>query len=77
MVALHPNYSKSIDLINWLENINSKDIVGIGECGIDLYWKDNPSLKVQQKVFIKHLDYAKKHNLPVVVHSRNAEKETF
>ena len=77
MVALHPNYSKSIDLINWLENINSKDIVGIGECGIDLYWKDNPSLKVQQKIFIKHLDYAKKHNLPVVVHSRNAEKETF
>ena len=77
LAALHPSYSKSLNLINWLENINPKDIIGVGECGIDLYWKNNPPLKIQQEIFKKHLDYAKKHHLPVVVHTRNAEQETF
>lgn len=77
LVALHPNFSKSLNLINWLEEINPKDIIGVGECGIDLYWKNNPPLKIQQEIFKKHLDYAKKYFLPVVVHSRNSEQETF
>lgn len=77
LAALHPSYSKSLNLINWLENINPKDIVGVGECGIDLYWKNNPPLKIQQEIFKKHLAYAKKYHLPIVVHTRNAEQETF
>jgi TatD DNase family protein len=49
--------------------------VAIGECGIDLYREGNP-LERQQAVFVAQLEYAARHDLPVIVHTRSADRET-
>jgi len=60
-----------------LENIkkNSK-LIGIGETGLDFYY--NHSKKNNQiDSFKKHIEAALEVNMPIIVHSRNAEEETF
>ena len=77
--GIHPhetennNISKNIIL----ENIkkNSK-LIGIGETGLDFYY--NHSKKDSQTdSFKKHIEAALEINLPLIVHSRSAEEETF
>ncbi len=77
MVALHPSDATSLRDINWLQDIDGTELVGVGETGLDLYRESNPPLDIQLKVFREHLRYALKWNLPVAIHSRNAEEETF
>ena len=58
------------------KNIINKKIVGIGEIGLDYhYTKDN--IDIQKEAFIKQLEIAKKYNKPVVIHSRDAIKDTY
>lgn len=78
-IGLHPNNVKDkkqeIDKILNLYVPNEK-IVGIGETGIDLY-RSKDNLKDQIKYFNQQIEFAIKNNLPVVVHTRNADKETY
>ena len=53
-----------------------KKIIAIGETGLDYHYMHCPE-KVQQKVFRKHLQIADKLNLPVILHSREAETDTL
>lgn len=58
------------------ENLDNPKIVAIGEIGLDYYWvKDNK--KAQQELFIKQINLANKYNLPIVIHSREANLDTF
>lgn len=50
--------------------------VGIGECGIDLHWDTN-ALAAQVAVFRAQLELARELDLPVVVHTRDADQETL
>ena len=50
--------------------------VAIGECGIDLHWDVNP-LSPQRDVFRAQLDFAKARDLPVIIHTRDANRETL
>ncbi len=53
-----------------------KKIIGIGETGLDFYY--NHSDKSDQiKSFEKHIDASLELNYPLIIHSRNAENETF
>ena len=74
MAGLHPAYiSKSndteIDLVK--NNIKNYDCVAIGEIGIDLYWKKK-FLSEQKLIFEKQIELALDHNLPIVIHCREA-----
>ena len=51
-------------------------MVAIGEIGLDYHYDHSPR-EVQQEVFRKQLAYAKEVDLPVVIHSREAEKDTL
>ena len=63
--------------INEIENlVSSKKVVAIGEIGLDYYWTKETKEK-QLYIFGKMLDIAKKNNLPVIVHSRNAILDTY
>ena len=79
-IGFHPSevdITTDEDLI-WLEEIvkQNKKIIGIGEIGLDYYWvKDNK--EQQRTLFKKQLDLAKKLNLPIVIHSREATQETY
>lgn len=56
---------------------NSK-VVGVGECGLDYYWeKDNNKIKQQKEVFLKQILLAKEIKKPLLVHDREAHKDTF
>ena len=48
----------------------------VGETGLDLYWKDCPLL-IQETAFRLHLALARETGRPVVIHSRDAARETL
>ena len=60
-----------------IKNINDYEkIIGVGETGLDFFY--NHSEKEKQIISFKaHIEAAIDLNLPIIVHSRNAEVETF
>ena len=61
----------------WLyEHIDDEKIVALGEIGLDYHY-DNTDKDKEIDVFKKQLEIAKKHNKPVIVHSRDAIKDTY
>ena len=77
--GIHPHETKN-DIVSSntiVENITSnKKIIGIGETGLDLYY-NNSNIQKQIKSFEEHIKAAIDLELPLIVHSRNAEKETY
>ena len=55
---------------------SDKKIIGIGESGLDFYY-NNSKKKTQIDSFKNHIEASIKLNIPLIVHSRNAEVETF
>jgi TatD DNase family protein len=51
-------------------------VVAIGEIGLDYHYDHSPR-EIQQEVFRRQLAFAKEVDLPVVIHSREAEKDTL
>lgn len=78
-LGVHPeNVTDNFNLIEdkIKENINDKKFVGIGEIGLDYYYtKENKDEQIA--LFDFQLSLAEKYNLPVVVHSREATKDTI
>ena len=52
-------------------------ILAIGEIGLDYYWDENPDKETQKKVFREQMELAKELNMPVVIHDRDAHKDTL
>ena len=79
-LGIHPHESKNYPDIsaNLLINLQgeNKKIIGIGETGLDFYYK-NSETKVQKISFIEHIRASSDLKIPLIVHTRNAEKETF
>ena len=78
-VGVHPSSSEEIDsesILKLEEMLSDEKCVAVGEIGLDYYY-DEPKKEIQKKAFIAQLDLARKYNLPVVIHSRDAAKDTF
>lgn len=77
-VGLHPNNLDEIfnekDYCELIEN-NHK-IIGIGETGLD-YHRVKSNIDVQQGNFVKHISLANKQKLPLIIHTRDAEEDTY
>ena len=56
--------------------IDNKKIIGIGETGLDFYY-NNSDKDDQINSFKEHIEASIKTNTPLIIHSRNAEQETF
>lgn len=56
---------------------SNKKIIAIGEIGLDYYWDENPEKEVQKKVFREYMKLAEEFNMPVVIHDRDAHKDTL
>lgn len=79
MMGLHPTYVKE----NYLEELAhvetelaNKKFYAVGEIGIDLFW-DKTFLKEQQHAFKHQIQLAKKYNLAINIHCRDAFDEVF
>ena len=60
------------------ESAEKKEIVGIGEVGLDYYWVKNKAIRNQQHlVFKRFIELANELNLPLTIHSRDAEKDSI
>ena len=78
-IGIHPHES-SKDIITSKEIIkNLKEnvkIIGVGETGLDFYYNNSEKEK-QISSFKEHIEASIETNKPLIVHSREAEKETF
>ena len=77
--GIHPHEVKN-DKVNSnlivCEISNNKKIIGVGETGLDFYYNNSDKLD-QIKSFEEHILASSKLNIPLIVHSRNAEIETL
>ena len=79
-VGVHPSDAFGVDdtMMNEIEKLAKHDKVkAIGEIGLDYYWEENPSKEEQKDAFRKHLELAKKLNMPVIIHDRDAHQDTL
>ena len=73
-VGIHPNAASTVLADDWsrLEALAGESkVVAIGETGLD-YYRDRSKKEDQKRLFHKHLELAEKHNLPVIIHNREA-----
>lgn len=78
-LGVHPSETGELTekSLTWLKKQCTVDkVVAIGEIGLDYYWKE-PEVAIQKKWFEKQLELARKVNLPVIIHSRDAAKDTL
>tara|TARA_Y100000590_G_scaffold439177_1_gene562848 strand:+ start:4473 stop:5231 length:759 start_codon:yes stop_codon:yes gene_type:complete len=54
----------------------NKKIIGVGETGLDFFY-NNSKKDSQLKSFKEHIEASINLNVPVIIHSRNAEDDTF
>ena len=78
--GIHPHEAKKHKEIksNYIvEKVKkNKKIIGIGESGLDFYYNHSEK-KDQIESFLEHIEASQKTNLPIIVHTRSAEGETF
>ncbi len=78
-VGIHPSDTAELtdEDLEWLkEKCSHEKAVAVGEIGLDYHWKE-PEPKIQKKWFERQLLLAKEVDLPVVIHSREAAKDTL
>ncbi len=74
-VGVHPHEAKGgIDGI--LPLIGQPKVMAIGECGLDYHY-DNSPREAQREVFAAQIALAHQHDLPLVIHTREAWDDTF
>jgi len=78
-IGIHPHESDNQQITSdfIVENLSQNTrIIGIGETGLDFFY--NNSIKDKQiSSFKNHIEASIKTNVPIIIHSRNAEDETF
>lgn len=78
-VGVHPSDTKDMknsDLQTLRGYAKQKKILAIGEIGLDYYW-DTPERAIQKKWFAAQMELAREVKLPMVIHSRDAAKDTM
>lgn len=80
-VGVHPS---DVDGLNeetfaWLaEQTRLDKTVAVGEIGLDYYWDKEPEVQKNQRIwFQKQMELARKADLPVIIHSRDAAEDTM
>ncbi|MCF0055909.1 TatD family hydrolase [Dyadobacter sp. CY356] len=78
MIGLHPTYvkdgfEKELEIVE--EWLNKYKFIAVGEIGMDLYWDKTFSAQ-QEEAFLYQCKLARKHNLWIDIHCRDAFQET-
>lgn len=73
-VGIHPNSTAEVAADDWQRVaalVDHPRVVALGETGLDRYWDFAP-IELQQEYFDRHLRLAQQHDLPVIIHCRDA-----
>ena len=77
--GVHPNETGELNdnLMEWLRDITRENkIVAVGEIGLDYHWEE-PEPEIQKYWFVRQLTLAREERLPVIIHSRDAARDTL
>lgn len=80
MMGLHPTdvkpetYKQELAFVE--RELARRKYYAVGEIGVDLYW-DKTTLSIQQEAFQQQIQLAKKYELPINIHCRDAFDEVF
>lgn len=78
-VGIHPEMATELndEALIWVKEMAyNRKIVAIGEIGLDYYWNE-PERSIQKKAFECQLYLAKELNMPLIIHSRDAARDTI
>jgi len=81
-IGIHPYDIASFNEDDFIKNINHKKCVAVGECGLDYFRLEGDDKekemikKAQKEIFIKQIEIAKKYKKPLIIHVRDASKDS-
>ena len=78
-VGVHPDEVGTLteEDMKWIRGLcDEEKVVAVGEIGLDYYW-NKAAADVQKYWFVRQMDLAKETDLPIIVHSRDAAKDTL
>ncbi len=78
-IGIHPHEAgphEDISEEELLAEANHPKVIGIGETGLDYFYEHSPRV-AQQELFRRHIRVARRLDLPVIVHSRDADADTI
>lgn len=76
--GIHPCYMEDQDFEALEEQAADKQVVAIGESGLDFFYvKDAEAQKIQRDSFAHHIDLSARIDKPLIVHTRDARKATI
>ncbi len=79
-LGIHPHEAKNVtpDLMAFIKDSckNEERILAIGETGLDYYYDHSPR-EIQRRIFEEHINLALELNLPIIIHSRDADEDTM
>lgn len=77
-IGVHPSETAELndEAFEWLrQQCQLEKCVAVGEIGLDYYW-DEPDKELQKEWFRRQLNLARELAKPVIIHSRDAAKDT-
>lgn len=78
-MGVHPSETAELteESLDWLrKQCREEKVKAVGEIGLDYYWEE-PEHDIQKTWFVRQLALAREERLPVIIHSRDAAKDTF
>jgi len=78
-VGIHPHEADAhagLGRASLLQATEDERVIAIGETGLD-YFYEYSDRKVQADLFRMHIDVARETGLPVIIHTRDAEDDTY
>ena len=79
MIGIYPSEAKTYTQEvedRMIELAKNHKVKAVGEIGLDYYW-DEPERSIQKKWFEAQIELARDVKLPIIIHSRDAAKDTY